>query len=101
MVCPPEVISVSYSTSTGKAICLVMGYVLDCQLKNSVGLSGVRAATTCGGVATVEVGNLPPPAKVVRHFFRHTVAWLYENQSVSQTVTFYPATLCDVTLTLF
>mmetsp|Transcript_27894 Transcript_27894/g.50923 ORF Transcript_27894/g.50923 Transcript_27894/m.50923 type:complete len:1217 (+) Transcript_27894:121-3771(+) len=80
MRCPPTSISITYSTSPGpnlgKITKLVTDAVLDRQIGNTNGLSGVPAAAYVGGAppnALSDGGGLPPLVALTRLFGRPAV----------------------------
>ncbi len=67
---PPEAISMTFDERTGKLVKLCSEFVLDRQVGNTNGLSGVMAAATVAGVPPSDWEVYPAPAVIARFFGR-------------------------------
>jgi len=81
MVCPPEAISMTFDSATGKLVQLCSGFTMDRLVGNTGGLCGVMAAATVAGAPPSE-WELYPPATVVTRFFGRSVKQLNEPEKV-------------------
>lgn len=81
MVCPPEAISITFNTKTGKVVKLVSGFCMDRLVGNTGGLCGVQAAATIAGAPPSE-WELYPPVTVLNRFFGRSVTQIQEPDKV-------------------
>jgi len=72
MICPPEVISLTFDAQGDKLVKLTSGYCMDRLVGNTNGQCGVRAAATIAGVPPSE-WDIYPPTVVISRFFGRNV----------------------------
>ena len=77
MICPPEAISMTFGSKSGKLTKLCSGFCMDRLVGNTGGLCGVMAAATVAGSPPSE-WELYPPSVVISRFFRRSVKQLKE-----------------------
>lgn len=81
MVCPPEAISMTFDSQSGKLVKLCSGFTMDRLVGNTGGLCGVTAAATIAGAPPSE-WEIYPPAAVVSRFFGRSVKQIKEPEDV-------------------